>query len=204
MFPILAAEVAQAPPNALIENPDWGRRARGEDIARYYPDLAQRMNVEGKASVLCQVAAEGRLSNCFVAEQTPPGMGFGEATLRLSQLFTVKPVSLDGQSTAGAWVKLKLSFRLPIGGGGKGAEMTGAQACYGQLANRADHGAVAVETWQASLYWYAKIAQAVANFGGRPSDVESYATDARLAAQQGYLTIPKGWEFDACMARTAK
>jgi protein TonB len=45
----------------VITNPDWARRPTGEDIARYYPDRAQRMEVEGRATLSCTVNARGTL-----------------------------------------------------------------------------------------------------------------------------------------------
>ena len=35
----------------MITNPDWARKPSGEDIARYYPDRAQRMEVEGRVTL---------------------------------------------------------------------------------------------------------------------------------------------------------
>jgi protein TonB len=50
----------------VITQPDWLRKPTGEDMARYYPDRAQRMNIEGRATISCTVTANGTLSNCTV------------------------------------------------------------------------------------------------------------------------------------------
>ena len=204
MFPILAAEVAQAPPSMVIENPEWTAKPTGADVARYYPERAQRRNIEGRATLVCQVAAAGALANCIVVDESPVGENFGTAVLHLSQLFRMEATGPDGSSTAGHWVKLPMAFRLPRGSAENTAEFLGAEACYGQVVNLADGASVTTEMWQASLYWYAKIAQSVANIGGRPAQVENYAVGARLAAEQGRLRIPKGWDLQACLAKTAK
>lgn len=204
MFPILAAEVAQASANTLVENPDWGIRPNGADVARYYPDRAMRRNLQGRATVVCQVVSDGALANCLVVDEMPAGENFGDAVLHLAALFRIKPLTKDGAPTVGRWIKLPIKFRLPRGPGEDTAGFVGAQACYGQVTKLAEENGPTTQTWQASLYWYAMLAQSVANFGGYPSQVENYAADARFAAQQGRLTVPKGWELAACLDKTAK
>ena len=47
------APAPEPPRPSVITNPDWARKPSGEDIARYYPDRALRMEVEGRATLSC-------------------------------------------------------------------------------------------------------------------------------------------------------
>lgn len=52
-------------------------------VAEVYPERARKLDDEGFAVIRCNALAQGRLDGCAVDEESPPGFGFGEATLRL-------------------------------------------------------------------------------------------------------------------------
>jgi protein TonB len=80
---------------------------------RYYPQRAQRMGVEGKAVIDCEVEASGQLADCKVVSEIPEGYGFGDAALKMSSLFKMKTTTKDGQPASGKRATIPLDFRLP-------------------------------------------------------------------------------------------
>ena len=96
----------------MITQPDWVRKPSGEDLERYYPDRAQRMNVEGRATISCTVDARGTLQNCAVTAEDPPGQDFGDAALRMSRLFKMRPMTKDGAPVDGGKISIPIAFRL--------------------------------------------------------------------------------------------
>lgn len=110
--PALAQSGAAAPPYA-VTNPDWLRKPQGRDLARFYPDRAQREEVGGAATILCSVTVKGGLEACRVVSEAPVGYGFGQAALRLSQTFQMKPKMDDGTPVAGGTVRIPIVFRVP-------------------------------------------------------------------------------------------
>ena len=101
----------EAPRPSVITNPDWGRRASGEDIARYYPDRAQRMEVEGRVTLSCKVTAKGLLEGCSVVSEDPADQDFGSAALRMTRLFKMRPQTKDGAPVEGGTVRIPLRFQ---------------------------------------------------------------------------------------------
>ena len=105
-----------AAPSPKITNPDWARKPTGDDVARYYPERAQRLGIDGSATVVCKVSVDGRLRDCEVARETPPDAGFGEATVRLAEReFRMTPMTRDGVPVDGATVRIPLVYKLPEG-----------------------------------------------------------------------------------------
>ncbi|HEX7757954.1 MAG TPA: energy transducer TonB, partial [Caulobacteraceae bacterium] len=103
------------PRPSVITRPDWLRMPSGDDVNRYYPDRAQRMEISGRATLNCTVSAKGTVEGCSVVSEDPADQGFGEAALKLSKLFKMKPMSKDGAPTEGGTVRIPIRFEIPKG-----------------------------------------------------------------------------------------
>jgi protein TonB len=110
--PVIAPEKPPPPRPTVISNPDWIHQPNGDDFARFYPDRAQRMGVAGRATLHCQVSASGTLS-CSVSSEDPPDQGFGEAALKMSKLFKMRPQTRDGAPTSGGTINIPIRFQVP-------------------------------------------------------------------------------------------
>jgi len=96
-----------------IVNPDWEQKPSGNEAAQYYPELAQRTGIEGRATVSCLVQADGSLNDCELVSEEPAGQSFGQAALKMVGLFKMKPATVGRQPIAGARVNIPINFRVP-------------------------------------------------------------------------------------------
>lgn len=117
-MPAPPAPAPYAPPSpppsgSVIARPDWVRKPNGDDLSRFYPDRAMRLEREGSATIQCVVEATGALTGCVIVAESPRDFGFGDAALKLSRLFKMRPVTQDGQPVGGARVRIPMVFRLP-------------------------------------------------------------------------------------------
>lgn len=108
-----AAMVARAQPAGAAPQQssglDWDRHPVASDFLRNYPPEARRKSISGQAVIHCDVTTAGKLSGCVVVSESPDGMGFGAASLRLAPKFKVR--AHDRQSTAGGKVDIPLTWR---------------------------------------------------------------------------------------------
>ncbi|AYV45811.1 hypothetical protein CFHF_11640 [Caulobacter flavus] len=91
--------------------PDWQRKPTADQMARYYPERAQREEIGGSATILCKVGDKGRLTDCQATREAPEGYGFGKAAVRLSAEFemTPPPPELVGKKD----VTIPITFSVP-------------------------------------------------------------------------------------------
>lgn len=90
----------------------WSRRPSASDVASAYPSRALDRGVSGRAELDCVVQADRRLS-CSVLSETPAGLGFGAAALRLSARYEVSEAALaEPGSRPGEHILAPFSFQL--------------------------------------------------------------------------------------------
>jgi TonB family protein len=104
---------AALPVEGVITDPDWLQRPTGDEMANYYPPVAQLLGLGGHVTMECEVTAIGATINCHIDGEAPLGMGFGDAALALAKYFRMKPMTLDGLPVAGGRVIVPISFRYP-------------------------------------------------------------------------------------------
>lgn len=88
------------------------RTPTGGMFFRYYPPRALEREMEGTASMLCDIGAAAVLS-CALTSEEPKGWGFGQAALRVAaEGYLVNPVLRDGTPAVGRKVCMSTAFRL--------------------------------------------------------------------------------------------
>lgn len=79
-------------------DPDWLRRPSASAIAEYYPDDAIDKSLSGRVKLLCIAATDGFVKDCVVVSESPVGLGFGEAALKMApKEFRMKPAIRAGK-----------------------------------------------------------------------------------------------------------
>lgn len=91
-------------------------------IADAAPAAARRRRVDGMVTLRCTIRLDSRLENCRIMTETPSGMGFGAAAVRVAtdRFRFSPPTSGNGQPQSGAEMPLGIRFNLggrsPSGG----------------------------------------------------------------------------------------
>lgn len=96
--------------------PDWIEEPTDEAMW-----LAAPLEADGRPGEVilgCRVAADGAVHDCVVQFERPTGLGFGDAALKLSTLFKMRPMLKDGKPVAGGVVHIPIRWTEGPHGGG--------------------------------------------------------------------------------------
>lgn len=66
------------------------------ELRALHPREAFRQRRGGQATLACRVRLDTTLSDCRVVDETPHGMGFGQAALAASRYFRFRPPTQNG------------------------------------------------------------------------------------------------------------
>lgn len=99
------------PPKPPLGTVVWEKQPSADDVARYYPERAQRMGVAGQVTMSCEPYALGNVGNCTVISESPPDQEFGSAAVKLSYLFKLDLAKSN--APPGTLVTVPVAFVLP-------------------------------------------------------------------------------------------
>lgn len=83
-------------------------------IADAAPAAARRARIDGMVTLRCTIRLDSRLENCRVVSESPAGMGFGAAAVRVAtdRFRFSPPTSGNGRPISGAEMPLGIRFNL--------------------------------------------------------------------------------------------
>jgi protein TonB len=93
--------------------PVWIRQATVQDWADYYPRTARSVTGRMEVILSCLVTPKTRVQACRLIDETPRGYGIGEAVLRMSKVFRVKPPMVDGEPRYDVRVGIRMVLTPP-------------------------------------------------------------------------------------------
>ena len=86
------------------------------DIARVYPLQALSSGVkQGSAAITCGIGDFGRLRECMVTAESPAGLGFGQAALRLARSSIVERINEQGAPSFGGQFSTTIDLAIEDG-----------------------------------------------------------------------------------------
>lgn len=91
--------------------PIWRRRPSAADLERVIPE-SPLPPPSGRATVACVVGDDGRLSDCFVMDESPTVYSYGEAAMKLAPLFVAERFDFDGVLIVGKRIAVPFAFDM--------------------------------------------------------------------------------------------
>jgi len=100
---------------AGIGRPEWTALPSAADMAAVMPAAAVKAGAyKARVVMECQVVAEGALSGCVAKTETPLGLGYGDAAIRLSSAFRLSVWTDEGLPAIGGKVRVPIRFDLDM------------------------------------------------------------------------------------------
>jgi protein TonB len=109
---IWAATAAASGAASSDVTPVWTYRPLETLDIQDYPAAADRQHLAGHATIRCRVT-ERLLTACEVKDESPSGLGFGAAAIRLARAYEMMPREADGTPVNGRMVDVRIEFTPP-------------------------------------------------------------------------------------------
>jgi TonB family protein len=109
---VTPAAARSSVPDHRITEPNWIETPTSADYVGLYPQRAAQQEKTGKVTMQCLVTETGSVNNCAVTQETPEGLGFGDAALAMADKFKMSPATRDGAPVGGAVVTIPIMFAL--------------------------------------------------------------------------------------------
>jgi TonB family protein len=167
-------------------------------MAHFYPKAAAAANVEGDATIRCNVTDAGLLADCTVLQEAPAGQGFGEAALNLAQLFKMRPMTRNGVPVSGGKINIPIRFRLPKE---TMPSLVLATRCYGLAAAAAEQDPGSAEAQVAVIAWRMVLSVRTLPEHPRPSEFDQMLTELRTSAASKLDDPAAKGDRDECAAQ---
>ncbi len=126
----LAAPVPEPPPVAdahstvvsgldvavTITSADWIHKPSSDIMNEFLPKSVTTKpgHRAGEVVLKCKLHPDATVSNCAVIDQTNPKVPFGEAAVRASSMFRIRPRAANGTATDENWVLIPVSFDVTV------------------------------------------------------------------------------------------
>lgn len=109
-----ATDATDATGAQVLAKAKWTQLPGLADFDALYPAKAKAGGVmTGVGVVSCQVAVNGTLEECRLVSEDPPGLGFGEAAMKLVEGFRLNPWTDDGRPVDGARISIPVRLNYP-------------------------------------------------------------------------------------------
>ncbi len=96
----------------IVQDPIWIATPGPYAFSRALPKPTTLLHVSFRTILRCAIGTDGRMADCAVLSETPPGLGFAQAALKVAPLYRVGPTSKSGEPTAGAVTDITFGWIL--------------------------------------------------------------------------------------------
>jgi TonB family protein len=97
---------------AMIQAADWIHKPGPFQIFAFLPRKFAKSGITGKVVLKCKVLPTASVSDCSVVSDTNPDGVLGDAALKASALFKIRPRMVNGTLSDYAWVLIPISINL--------------------------------------------------------------------------------------------
>ena len=99
----------------MITKPDWLRQAHRRTTSPATIPIAPSGWASAARPSSLHGAVQRHAHDCSVVSEDPADQDFGDAALKLSKLFKMRPQSKDGVPTGGGTVRIPIRFQIAKG-----------------------------------------------------------------------------------------
>ncbi|MBC6981439.1 hypothetical protein [Caulobacter sp. 17J80-11] len=172
----------------------WARAPSETDIEISYPIEAAVRSMEGRVVYLCRISRTLTLEACQVESESPPGEGFGEAGLGLTQRYQLASGLAPGEV-------IRLPIRFILDSPPEPREFTDECAGYAVAVERTIRHLDGVPGWWAR-YWAAR-SRYLAVQAGEADTPDRLAASIANATERLAAGKERGWfgKLGACSLR---